>query len=71
MPLYFFILETGEKRIADESGTEFPDDASARNYAMRIIRELEEDSLDDRPSELIVICGEREVFRARVRGAQT
>ena len=39
MPLYFFHLRS-DRRIADTSGTELPDESAARAHACRVAREL-------------------------------
>jgi len=42
MPKYYFILQWADRRHDDAHGTTLPDDAAARGYAERIIRELKE-----------------------------
>lgn len=39
---YFFVIKNGALQSNDESGTPLRDDEEARNYALRIIRELKE-----------------------------
>jgi Domain of unknown function (DUF6894) len=40
MPLYYFAVLNSD-RHDDPDGTELPDDAAARTYAMKVIRELQ------------------------------
>jgi hypothetical protein len=40
MPMYFFNLVTPRETITDASGTELPDEASAREHARFVAREL-------------------------------
>jgi hypothetical protein len=40
MPRYHFAVLNTSSRHEDQEGTELPDDAAAREYAIRVIREL-------------------------------
>jgi Domain of unknown function (DUF6894) len=39
MPIYNFAVHNGG-RLEDEDGTELPNDAAAREYALQVVREL-------------------------------
>jgi hypothetical protein len=42
VPRYFFVLQSSDGEDDDADGTVLPNDAAARKYAERIVRELKE-----------------------------
>jgi hypothetical protein len=62
---YFFVIRNGPTEGNDEDGTPLHDDDEARNYALRIIRELKEGGgYDDAGWRMIVFAeGGRQVCR--------
>jgi hypothetical protein len=46
MPRYSFVVFNPDTRFEDPHGTELPDDAAAQAFAVRLIRELEEEEGD-------------------------
>jgi hypothetical protein len=55
LPKYFFAIRWPDAEHADEDGVDFPDEAAARDYADRIIRELQKiEGYDDPGLEMVV-----------------
>jgi hypothetical protein len=64
MPRYCFILRWPDREHRDDEGTDLPNDAAARDYAHRMIRELKEGGGYDEPSLAMVVTNEsgRQLF---------
>jgi hypothetical protein len=59
MPRYCFILRWPDwRQHRDDEGTDLPNDAAARDYAHRMIRELKEGGGYDEPGLEMVITDE-------------
>jgi hypothetical protein len=55
LPRYRFVIRWPDHQHLDPEGTRFPDDAAARRYAERVIRELKEAGGDYDHSELLMV----------------
>lgn len=54
MARYYFGIMDGEL-IKDNEGTEFPDARAARHEALKVLTELAEDHLSDKPGDQIIV----------------
>jgi hypothetical protein len=62
MPIYNFAVHNGS-RLEDEDGTELPNDAAAREYALQVARELNRNNGNRWNGwKMEVIEGDRQVF---------
>jgi hypothetical protein len=62
MPIYNFAVHNGG-RLEDEDGTELPNDAAAREYALQVVRELNRNNGNRWNGwKMEVIEGDRQVF---------
>jgi hypothetical protein len=56
MALYYFDVDTDDGRFRDESGTECPDDQSARDHSQMILMETARDYIpSDVPQKNVVL----------------
>jgi hypothetical protein len=64
LPGYYFIIRYSDHEHGDDEGTLLPHDGAARDYALRVIRELNEDSGYDDLAMCMVVTDEagRQVF---------
>ncbi len=46
MPRYYFVVELPDHTYEDTEGERLPNDAAAKNYGARTVRELKERSFD-------------------------
>lgn len=58
LPRYYFILQRPDRVHDDRQGTVLPDEAAARNYAGRVIRELKEGGGYDDPASTMIVKNE-------------
>jgi len=55
LPRYHFVIRWPDREHVDPDGTRFPDVASARQYAERVVRELKDGGGYDDPELLMVV----------------
>jgi hypothetical protein len=58
LPRYYFVIQWPDREHGDNHGTVLPDDAAARNYAERVIRELKESGGYDDPGLSMIVRNE-------------
>jgi hypothetical protein len=67
MPLYFFDIQDGDRRVRDNEGTELPDVQAAMNETQAALADTAKDKLPDGDRRDFIITvreGDRKLFTA-------
>jgi Domain of unknown function (DUF6894) len=60
LPRYRFVIRWPDRQHLDPEGTRLPDDAAARRYAERVIRELKQAKGDYEHPDLVMVVTDDE-----------